>query len=507
MKFTRRMALYAVLPAALFCAALATALTGMEAIRSSFEHVLGSEQRYAQGLDEMYAQGLQMGQALRNIVLDPANRKAYDNFEAATKAYGEADSQARSAAAAIDPALAQSLGGLSGLRDQHAKAQRQVLDLVNTQDMAAAIRQLNGQETPAWRSLKARLLEESARARQGAGSALARAQETATRDIRLAVLLAGVALLVSAGLTWKSRRALAEELGGEPAEARQALRELAHGNLAVAVQGRQGVMGELVGMEQSLQRIVRAVRDDTARLNEAAGEIAQGHQDLAGRTERGASDLRQTTVALGQITASVQQTAESAQAANRLADQARERAGHGGEAVGRVVQAMQDIRQSSGRIGEITSVIDGIAFQTNILALNAAVEAARAGEQGRGFAVVAGEVRNLAQRSAQAAREIKQLIEASQHSAIEGADLVAGAGQSVSATEQAIAEVCQTIAQIARATTEQSAGVQQLNGSLGELEHMTQQNAHQAEQGAASAQELRQRADRLREAVDMFQLG
>ncbi|MBK6854706.1 MAG: chemotaxis protein [Burkholderiales bacterium] len=505
MKFTHRMVLYAVIPAVLFCAALATGLWGMLQIRDSFERFLGSEQKYSQGLSEMYAQGLQMGQALRNIVLDPANRKAYDNLDAAAKAYDQAAIQAREGAAAADAALVDKLAGLQALRDTHRRAQAQVLDLLE-QDPSAAIRLINSQETPAWRALKARLLEQLEQARARAQATQLDTGRAARQVIGTALVLALVAVAASTAFTLLARRTLRLEIGGEPHEARIALRQLAGGDLTAAVNGSCGVMAELVGMELALRRIVTEVRDNTEGLASASNDIARGHQDLSSRTEQGASSLRQTTASMEQITTNVKTTAGSAQAANKLAADARAGAVRGGAVVGNVVGAMQDIHASSRKIGDITSVIDGIAFQTNILALNAAVEAARAGEQGRGFAVVAGEVRILAQRSAQAAREIKTLIDASVASAAGGAKLVADAGATMDDLQAVIDRVSTLVAEIAHATADQSTGIQQVSATLLDLEQMTRENAALADQGAAAAQGLQSRSRRLREAVDSFRI-
>ena len=254
----------------------------------------------------------------------------------------------------------------------------------------------------------------------------------------------------------------------------------------------------------NLNSLVDDVSSQISGLRLASGEIAAGNHDLSARTEQTASSLEQTAAAMEQIHGTVRNSADAAQQASQLSALASAAAEKGGHAVGEVVSTMQDIVQRSRQIGDITGVIDGIAFQTNLLALNAAVEAARAGEQGRGFAVVAAEVRGLAQRSANAARQIKQLIANSATRVEEGTRLVAGAGDTMTEIQQQVKRVDQLIAEISRATTEQSDGVGQVNAAVTLLDQSTQQNAALVEQSAAAAESLRQQADRLSEAVAVF---
>jgi aerotaxis receptor len=254
----------------------------------------------------------------------------------------------------------------------------------------------------------------------------------------------------------------------------------------------------------NLNSLVDDVSAQISGLRLASGEIAAGNHDLSARTEQTASSLEQTAAAMEQIHGTVRNSADAAQQASQLSAQASAAAEKGGQAVGEVVSTMQDIVQRSRQIGDITGVIDGIAFQTNLLALNAAVEAARAGEQGRGFAVVAAEVRGLAQRSADAAKQIKQLIGSSAERVEAGTRLVAGAGDTMTEIQQQVKRVDQLIAEISRATTEQSDGVGQVNAAVTLLDQSTQQNAALVEESAAAAESLRLQADRLSEAVDVF---
>ncbi len=263
-------------------------------------------------------------------------------------------------------------------------------------------------------------------------------------------------------------------------------------------------------VQQMLQRVeetLSAVHQTAESIQTASREVASGNQDLSLRTEETASSLQNTASATEQLTGTFHHSAESARTATALATSAASVAQRGGEVVAQVVHTMGEINTSSKKIADIIGVIDGIAFQTNILALNAAVEAARAGEQGRGFAVVAGEVRSLAQRSANAAREIKSLIGASVERVESGSRLVSDAGSTMDEIVASVQRVTGMISEISNASTEQNSGIVQINGAVAQLDTMTQQNAALVEQGAAAAESLREQAQRLNDAIGVFQLS
>ncbi|MDR7306941.1 methyl-accepting chemotaxis protein [Rhodoferax saidenbachensis] len=287
--------------------------------------------------------------------------------------------------------------------------------------------------------------------------------------------------------------------------------KIASGDLSVKVQVDRGdefgeMMRALAHMQDQLVHLVADVRRGTDSIATASEEIATGNQDLANRTEQTASNLEKTASSMQQLTTTVKQSAESARQANQLAASAAQVAQRGGAVVSQVVSTMDDINASSRKISDIISVIDGIAFQTNILALNAAVEAARAGEQGRGFAVVASEVRSLAGRSADAAKEIKTLINTSVEKVDGGAALVAQAGQTMTEIVSSVQRVTDIMGEITAAASEQSDGIAEVNVAVGQLDQMTQQNAALVEQSAAAASSMKDQAQRLAQVVAAFKL-
>ena len=289
-------------------------------------------------------------------------------------------------------------------------------------------------------------------------------------------------------------------------------RRVADGDLSSRIEvTSSNELGELLralkGMNESLVNVVGSVRRSSDSIATGSTQIATGNADLSHRTEQQASNLQQTAASMEQLTGTVRNNAETAVQATQLANSASEVAAHGGVVVGEVVATMEQISASSKKISDIISVIDGIAFQTNILALNAAVEAARAGEQGRGFAVVAGEVRSLAQRSAQAAKEIKNLISDSVEKVEIGSRQVDNAGRTMSDIVTQVKRVSELIGEISSATHEQTAGIGQVSDAVSRIDQVTQQNAALVEQSAAAAESLKQQATRLVDAVAIFKLG
>ncbi|MFL6625549.1 MAG: methyl-accepting chemotaxis protein [Vitreoscilla sp.] len=322
------------------------------------------------------------------------------------------------------------------------------------------------------------------------------------------IALVGITLAIFLPLMWITLRSICGPLDQAVAVATR----IASGDLGsrIVAEGRDEparLIRALADMQAALRRLVGQVRESSESIEVASSEVASGNTDLSQRTELAASHLQRTASSMDALTVTVRQSTDSAHTANQLATSAAAVAARGGAVVSQVVSTMDEINSSSKKIADIIGVIDGIAFQTNILALNAAVEAARAGEQGRGFAVVAGEVRSLAQRSAEAAKEIKALIGASVDRVESGSRLVNDAGTTMTEIVASVKRVTDIIGEISAASTEQSQGIVEVKGAVGEVDQMTQQNAALVEQSAAAAESLKEQATKLAQVVSTFRLG
>ncbi|RYF23701.1 MAG: HAMP domain-containing protein [Comamonadaceae bacterium] len=336
---------------------------------------------------------------------------------------------------------------------------------------------------------------------------VAQAQASLTRSIILTTTLAATAILMGIAAAWALSRSITRPL----AQAVELTEALARGELGSRAQvDSKDEIGQLLGamnrMAGSLCEVVHTVRLASDSIATGSREIAAGNADLSRRTESQASSLQQTAASMEQLTSTVRSNADTARQASQLALSASTVASRGGEVVGQVVDTMQSITASSRKIGDIISMVDGIAFQTNILALNAAVEAARAGEQGRGFAVVAGEVRVLAGRSADASRQIRQLIDASVKTVESGAHLVSEAGSTMNDIVTQVHRVADLMGEITSATNEQTLGIAQVSAAVQQLDYVTQQNAALVQESAAAAGSLREQSSRLVESVATFRL-
>jgi len=406
-----------------------------------------------------------------------------------------ADAALRSAIAEIDKQL-----------EKYAKQADSAIDLSSV-DSNTGIAAMAGADS-AFVSLNKTVAELEAGVEVSAKAANASANNRSRTTNLILALVGLLAASVAVFLSWLMQRKMSAEL----ARAANVAKEVAAGNLNMdASTLRQDEIGDLMralsAMQTSLVSVVTLVRQGSDGVATASAEIAQGNSDLSARTESQASALEQTAASMEELSSTVKQNADSAQQANQLALNASTVAVKGGEVVAQVVDTMKGINNASRKISDIISVIDGIAFQTNILALNAAVEAARAGEQGRGFAVVASEVRSLAGRSAEAAKEIKSLINASVERVEQGSALVDKAGSTMTEVVSSIRRVTDIMGEISAASNEQSLGVSQVGEAVSQMDQTTQQNAALVEQMAAAASSLRSQAKELVQTVAVFKLS
>ena len=450
--------------------------------------------------------------ALRDMLLasDAAERRTF----------GEAVAQARDVAGKnlellqrliVQPKGEQLLEKVKGERDKYIAAQDALLALITAEKVEEAKVYLSKDLRPLLTVYMSGLGELAAFQKEAMDSTAKIGDETFANARLVMSALGALALLVAVGVAMLIIRSLLKALGGEPSEAAELARAVSQGDfthtVALKAGDTQSLMASLGAMQSNLAQIVATVRTGSEGVATASAEIAEGNNDLSARTEQQASALEQTAASMEELGATVKQNADSARQANQLAQSASTIAIEGGTVVGQVVETMKGINESSRKISDIISVIDGIAFQTNILALNAAVEAARAGEQGRGFAVVASEVRSLAGRSAEAAKEIKVLINASVERVEHGTTLVDQAGATMSEVVHSIRRVTDIMGEISAASNEQASGVAQVGEAVIQMDQTTQQNAALVEEMAAAASSLKGQANDLVQAVAFFKIA
>ena len=452
--------------------------------------------------------------ALRDVVLasdDAAAQPSLERIRVLAANYERAGSALDALFATRSDILPEEKSALAAIKEDERKTQpliAKVSELRLAGDLDGARALLSQQAAPAfvsWLASVNRLIDLEEQLNKDSAT---EARALSGSFFAWMAVLCGIAVAAGSLGAWFISRGLLRQLGGQPGYAADIVLSIADGNLGVLIETAPGDRSSLLfamqGMRDSLVAIVAQVRNGTLTIANASSEIAAGNQDLSHRTENQADTLKDTAASMDELTGTVRQNAENARQANALAESASNVALKGGAVVGQVVETMASINASSKQIVDIIGVIDGIAFQTNILALNAAVEAARAGEQGRGFAVVATEVRNLAQRSAAAAREIKTLIGSSVERVDAGARLVDEAGSTMEEIVTSVKRVTAIMAEISLASAEQTAGIEQVNGAIGRMDEATRQNATLVEQASAAAASLSDEAATLADVVSVF---
>jgi methyl-accepting chemotaxis protein len=450
--------------------------------------------------------------AARNLVLLTDAAQVAAAKDAVAKAHAAVQDNLsalrKSAAEAADPKVKDMVEAIAAIEAKYGPVALDIVAKASRGERDAAIAKMNAECNPLLAALTKAgddYLDYSSQRGKEEVARAADAFATAKLLLIAALVLAAATAVVLAVLI---PRNLMRALGAEPTDLSQAAQRIADGDLSPvpgAAQAPAGsVLASMAAMRANLAGIVAQVRLGSDNVATASSQIAQGNQDLSSRTEQQASALQQTASSMEELGSTVRQNADNARQADQLARGASQVAEQGGEVVAEVVETMKGINDSSRRIADIISTIDGIAFQTNILALNAAVEAARAGEQGRGFAVVAGEVRSLAQRSAEAAREIKSLITDSVERVEQGSALVDKAGQTMQEVVTQIRRVSDIVGEISNASVEQSNGVSQVGQAVTQMDQATQQNAALVEESAAAAGSLQQQAQQLVKAVAVF---
>ncbi len=456
-------------------------------------------------------------QEFKNVLLRGQDPKDYERYLAAFKKRNEVIGKEFDEAQAMMKKLGMDTQAVEDARRMQAGIFKEYLDALQlfqpgkaetTQLVDARVR---GKDRPLEEKIEVIVTSLGKLAEKEGARLLETAAAESQRVTALLSLLLCLAVLVGGTVGVVITRSLRRELGGEPAYAREVAGRIAQGELSFDVQVREGdtrsMLFAMKEMAQNLRNLVGEVAAGAHTVSDTSAQIAQGNVDLSQRTEEQASTLEETASSMEELTTTVTQNAQNARQASQLAVGASDVARKGGAVVGQVVDTMSGISESSRKIADIISVIDGIAFQTNILALNAAVEAARAGEQGRGFAVVAAEVRNLAQRSAAAAKEIKVLIGDSVEKVEAGTRLVDAAGRTMEEIVTSVKQVTELIAEIAAASQEQSSGIEQVNTAVNQMDQVVQQNASLVEEATAATESMKEQAGALLQMVSRFKLG
>ena len=479
----------------LFVVAVVIAVLALQTNQHRFHEFVDRDAVRLAAFNEMYAQGLQSGQALRNIMLDPGNRKAYDNLDLAVTDFNAALKKAKELSAGRTD-LAPVIEKIGKLAQQQQAARTAVVADVSASKFDDAKARLNKDETPAWRALKKDLLDGIALLAGEADKTKEQLAVESRSKQRQIVVVAAVAILTMLTISFLIARNLLKQLGGEPAYAVEVMHRVAKGDLSdevvVAAKDESSLLYAIRKSNESLARIIDEVRTAADALINAAGQVSTTAQSLSQSSSEQAASVEETTASIEEMTASINQNNENANVTDKIAGKASQQAVDGSQAVRDTVDAMKLIADKIG-------IVDDIAYQTNLLALNAAIEAARAGDAGKGFAVVAAEVRKLAERSQVAAREISQVATSS-------VSLSEKAGHLLDEMVPSIKKTSDLVREIAATSHEQTSGVGQINGAMGQLNKATQMNASASEELAATAEEMNGQAAQLQDLMGFFTL-
>jgi methyl-accepting chemotaxis protein len=496
-----------VAPILLLVVALAAALMALFEVQRDADAYLRGEQAVVTHAARMGAHAAAAGMGLRDLLMDPSSKAPLGRMQEARE--GFESSLASSEVASAGKALASRVATLRKASADWMKAQDAVVAMRES-DPAMAIVTLNAEESAAYQRVRGELAEWTLEAEAGAAAAREMTQRQTGRALIVVSVVTGLALVIAAGLGLLMRRLLDRELGGEPAHARSALDCIAGGDLTVELPKDVPVtslMGTVASMRESLAGLVQEVRGVSLSVTSASGEISSGSQDLSARTERAAGSLQASVQIMAGLAQDARESATNAVEAQTLGGAAETSASRCEVAMVQARESMEKIRSASKRIADITTVIDGLAAQTNILALNAAVEASRAGEQGKGFAVVAAEVRELAQRAAGASQDIHRLVQGSTVDIQSGSGHVSAAAERMSEAVASIRRISVVSDEIVASAAAQERRIQQVAEMLEHLDAATQQNAALSEESAAASESLSQQAERLTALMQRFRLN